>query len=222
LAEPAAAPALFFDFDNTITRGDVLDRVIERFSMSDAWREWEAKWQQGRISTVECLTRQVRDLRVESGTLLEFVAGFEIDAHFAPIVEWAEKHGTELVIVSDNFDILIHAILDRQGLGTIPVVANALTISGDRLEPRFPWRDNACPRCAHCKARHVRDCVARPRIFVGDGLSDVCPSLIAEEVFAKGSLATALSGRFVNYRSYRHLGEVLEWLDASERQLSSV
>jgi 2-hydroxy-3-keto-5-methylthiopentenyl-1-phosphate phosphatase len=41
-------PALFFDFDNTLTAGDVLDKVIEAFSPDDAWRLWESEWDGGR------------------------------------------------------------------------------------------------------------------------------------------------------------------------------
>ena len=61
------SPVLFFDFDNTITQGDVLDRVIERYSASQSWREWEAQWQAGSMTTRECLQRQVGDLRVALG-----------------------------------------------------------------------------------------------------------------------------------------------------------
>ena len=34
----ALHPVLFFDFDNTLTSGDVLDQVIEAFSANEAWR----------------------------------------------------------------------------------------------------------------------------------------------------------------------------------------
>jgi 2-hydroxy-3-keto-5-methylthiopentenyl-1-phosphate phosphatase len=221
MAEPRIAPALFFDFDNTVTRGDVLDRVIERFSVGEAWREWEARWQEGRMSTVECLTRQVGDLRVTSDELFAFLAHVEIDPHFERIVAWASERATPLQVLSDNFKPLIEAILDRHGLGTVTVVANELAFDGDRLEPRFPWRDPACPRCAHCKARHLRASAARPRIFVGDGLSDVCPSLIAEEVFAKDSLAETLSRRRIAFRGYKALDEVLAWLEECEHRLLS-
>lgn len=219
MAEPVAGPALFFDFDNTVTRGDVLDRIIERFSVSEAWREWETQWQEGRMSTVECLTRQVGGLRVAPDVLFEFLAHVEIDPHFTRIVAWASKHRTPLRILSDNFKPLIDAILARHGLGMVAVVANELAFNGDRLEPRFPWRDPACIRCAHCKARHLRTSSARPRIFVGDGLSDVCPSLVAEEVLAKDSLAEALSRRGVVFRRYKALDEVLAWLEACEHRL---
>ena len=214
MSEAAKGPALFFDFDNTITLGDVLDRVIERHSASGAWREWEAEWQAGRMSTVECLTRQVANLRISREELDRVMRDVKIDPDFPGIVAWAAAHGADLRILSDNFNPLIHAILQHQGLDAVPVFANELVFSGDRLEARFPWRHPDCARCAHCKAQHLRTAKARPRIFVGDGLSDVCPSLVAEVVFAKDSLAQDLSRRGVAFRPYRALGDVLGFLEA--------
>jgi 2-hydroxy-3-keto-5-methylthiopentenyl-1-phosphate phosphatase len=208
-----AGPVLFFDFDNTITVGDVLDRVIERYSASEAWREWEADWEAGRMSTSECLSRQLGDLRVSPRELHGFMMEVVIDPAFARIVGWAEAKGADLRIVSDSFSPLIHAILDHHDLPGVPVFANDLVYTGGRIEARFPFRDPACPRCAHCKAQHLRAEERRPRIYVGDGLSDVCPSLIADVVFAKDSLAAELRRRGVPYRPFRALGDVLGYLE---------
>lgn len=209
----AVGPALFFDFDNTITVGDILDRVIERYSASEAWREWEIEWQAGRMSTPECLYRQIGDLRVSREELRAFMSEVDIDPAFPRIVAWAAAKGVDLRILSDNFLPFIHAILDRHGLPEVPVVANELVFAAGRIEARFPFRDPACTRCAHCKAQHLRAAEDRPRIFVGDGLSDVCPALVAEVVFAKDSLATDLGRRGVPYRPYRALDEVLHYLE---------
>ena len=210
-------PALFFDFDNTITLGDVLDRVIERYSASEAWRDWEAEWQAGRMNTPECLRRQLGDLRVSPEDLHRFMSNVDIDPAFPSIVAWAAANGADLRILSDNFSPLIHAILDHQGLNTLPVFANEFDFTAGRLEARFPFRDPACARCAHCKAQHLRVAERRPRIYVGDGLSDVCPSLVAEVVFAKDSLAAELERRGVPFRPYRALDDVLRYLNEHHR-----
>ena len=62
MLSPQRRPILYFDFDNTITLGDVLDTVIERYSLTTAWREWETAWQEGRMTTRECLQRQIEAL----------------------------------------------------------------------------------------------------------------------------------------------------------------
>jgi 2,3-diketo-5-methylthio-1-phosphopentane phosphatase len=215
MRDGAAGPALFLDFDNTITLGDVLDRVIERYSVTEAWREWEAEWQAGRMSTHECLRRQIGDLRASPEELRRFMSGVAIDPAFARIVAWAAANGVDLRILSDNFSPLIHAILDHHGLPAVPVFANELVFSAGRLEARFPFRDPACARCAHCKGQHLRAAKGRPRIYVGDGLSDVCPSLVADVVFAKDSLAADLARRGVPFRPYLTLDDVLGYLEAN-------
>ncbi len=216
----ATLPALFFDFDNTITVGDVLDEVIARYSATDEWRDWETEWQAGRMSTMECLRRQVDNVRVSRNDLLFFVSGALIDPEFTNIVRWAASNGIELAIVSDSFSMLIREILHRRGLPELPVYANELAFSNDRPEARFPFRDPDCARCAHCKAQHLRRSVGRTRIYVGDGLSDVCPALIADVVFAKDSLARELKQRGVPFRPFRALGDVLQFLHAQYGNVS--
>lgn len=205
-------PVVFLDFDNTITLGDVLDAVIARFSPTEEWREWEAAWQAGRMSTRECLRLQIGGLRVAWPRLLGAMSEVEIDPGFAPLVAWARRQGIEVRIVSDNFSPLIHEILRHHGLDRVPVFANELAFDGERLEARFPFADPACPRCAHCKARHLREIGERTRIFVGDGLSDVCPSLIADVVFAKDSLAREMERRGLAFRAFACLEDVARFL----------
>ncbi len=205
-------PVLFFDFDNTITRGDVLDGVIERYSASDEWRAWEAQWQAGAMTTAQCLARQIGDLRAAPEELRGFVAETAIDPAFTEIVQWARECAIDLYIVSDNFTPLIETILHAHGLDEMRILANELDYIDGRLQARFPLRDVGCKRCAHCKAQHLRAVAARPRIFVGDGLSDVCPALVADVVFAKDSLAAELVQREVAFRPYESLDTVLRYL----------
>jgi 2-hydroxy-3-keto-5-methylthiopentenyl-1-phosphate phosphatase len=82
----ASRPVLFFDFDNTITQGDVLDHVIERLSVIDDWRRWEDTWFRGKVSTQQCLEQQIAGLGASQGELVDFVTDFPIDPNFVTIV----------------------------------------------------------------------------------------------------------------------------------------
>jgi len=208
----ATRPVLFFDFDNTITEGDVLDRVIERFSVTDDWKRWEGAWIRGEISTEECLDRQVAGLRASKAELLDFVADFSVDKNFESIVRWAACEQIELAIVSDNFSCLVREILSRSALPKLPLYANQLTFVGNRPKAHFPFKSRDCARCANCKVTHFNNFPGRSTIYVGDGLSDVCPALAADLVFAKDSLATYLGSRGVRFEPFASLETVADFL----------
>ncbi len=213
-------PALFLDFDNTITTVDVLDLIIERYSMTQRWRQWEDEWRAGRISTLECLEKQVSDLRVTPEQLIEFTDGIEIDSAFVPLSSWAMAHNVEISILSDNFTFIVKAMLERRGLRGMWIYANHLTFDHDRPRASFPLTDPSCDRCAHCKAQHIRRVTGRPRIFVGDGLSDICPAAAADIVFAKDSLAGHLYSIGSPYRVFQSLADILVFLEKTYGDVS--
>jgi len=115
-----------------------------------------------------------------------------------------------MTIVSDNFDLIIGHILRQNGLGDVPFRANHLELESGRLIPSFPFGDPGCPDCAHCKKTHFappkRD--GRRVVYVGDGRSDICPSLVADTVFAKASLLTYLRKASIPCIPFASLGEV--------------
>lgn len=191
------APAgfrVFIDFDNTITCGDVLDGIIEKFAANDSWRALENAWTAGRIGTRACLEGQLLALRAGWPELAQHLDSVRLDPGFFALRDLLRQERIELTIVSDNFDLFVDHILRRHGLAGIAYRANHLEIAGDRLLPSFPFGNPDCPNCAHCKKTHFmpphRD--SRRVIFIGDGRSDICPARHADIVFAKAGLLSYL------------------------------
>ncbi len=205
---------LFIDFDNTISLGDVLDGVIEKYSRTRDWEHWQTEWREGRISTLECLQRQMGDLAVDEATLLEHVRHVELDPGFVRLQAWAAATGTELLIVSDNFAPILGEILRHRKIAAPLVFANALAFSNGSIIPSFPFRSPDCPRCAHCKATHLARYEGYRTIYVGDGLSDTCPAMRVDLVFAKDSLARYLAERGKAFTPFANLDEVVAHLVA--------
>ena len=208
----AKKTVLFIDFDNTISQGDVLDSVIEKFSRTNQWEHWQTEWREGRISTLECLREQMEGLDVDEPTLLDFVGTVKIDPDFVRLQDWAAATGTELIIVSDNFAPILNEILRRHDITAPPVYANALAFADGRIIPSFPYRSAQCPRCAHCKSVHFARYVGYRTIYVGDGLSDTCPAVRADLIFAKDSLAEYLRKQGRAFTPFRNLGDVVAGL----------
>jgi 2-hydroxy-3-keto-5-methylthiopentenyl-1-phosphate phosphatase len=180
---------VFFDFDNTITFFDVLDDIVERFSVNRDWMTFEKAWKRRQIGSRECLEGQLQSVRLTRKDLLLYLSLIRIDPRFYKFIGILRKEGMKPVIVSDSFTPIINFILENNGISGIKIYANRLRLSKDRLIPSFPYENKNCLLCAHCKRKtlkkHVRDKIV---IYIGDGISDICPAEYADLVFAKGSL----------------------------------
>ncbi len=213
MSRSSLQPVLFFDFDNTLTEGDILDQVIERFSPDERWRDWEHAWAEGTLPARDCLRLQIENLRVTRETLFGFLSGVRVDPAFAEIVDWAKARGVNVNIVSDSFLPMIHHILMNNGIDVVPVYANDVGFAGDRLIPAFPFYDPACARSANAKARHLAPYANHRIIFAGDGHSDLDAALAADVVFAKSTLAKELAARAATFHPFETLEPVLEFLE---------
>ena len=214
-------PVLFFDFDNTLTDGDLLDELIETYSPNEAWRDWEHAWAAGELPARDCLRLQIENMRVSREALFAHLARVRIDPAFPDVVAWARRRGVPVNIVSDSFLPLIVQVLRANGIDDIPIFANDLAFAaGDRLMPLFPYYDPAFPRSANAKARHLAPYRGRRIVFAGDGHSDLDAALAADIVFAKATLARELDARGTAFYPFDSLEPVLAFLEATAAAFS--
>ena len=206
---------VFIDFDNTITKGDVLYRIIEKYSVTEEWKSLEEAWQSREITTVECLTGQIRRVRISYRELVKFLKTVEIDSSLVHLNRFFKMNDIDACIVSDKFEMIIQLILNNNNITDIPIYGNNLKIYKDRLLPSFPYQNPDCFMCAHCKKMRF---INQPRtkedpvIYIGDGQSDVCPASQADMVFAKGALLDYFKKKAMPCTSFNDLEEVLEGL----------
>ncbi len=211
------SPIVFFDFDNTITAWDVLDDMLERFCMDKAWKALEEQWRKGQISTLECLTGQIGEIRITKKSLELYLSTIDLDPYFKNLISWLDSLQVKAVVLSDNFDYIIKHILENHGIKNLPVFANRLEFDQNRLIPQFPFQSNECRSCAHCKRKTLLSNVddGSLSIYVGDGLSDVCPAQCAEIVFAKDSLLHYLKKHKIAHIPFKTLEDVHQNLKSS-------
>lgn len=208
---------VFFDFDNTLTKSDVLDEIIKKFSINDHWQQLEKAWINEEIGTKECLDGQLRNVRVTKEALDKFLEKMELDKNCYKIISFLKKEGVNPVILSDNFTPIIERILDVHGIKDVKVYANSLRFYKNHLIPSFPYDNPFCPSCAHCKKIHLDRENEKFLVYVGDGRSDICPAKVSDVVFAKDSLLTYLKGMHkacIPYKDletvYQHFKEVVD------------
>jgi 2-hydroxy-3-keto-5-methylthiopentenyl-1-phosphate phosphatase len=212
---PNKPSTIFCDFDGTIIRIDGTDAVLERFA-SPEWRTWEAAWVAGEISTQECLLRQAELMRVDRAALTEFVSTLPLDKGFLRIEAECKSRGIPLTVLSDGFDVVAKTVLERCGLGRLPVYANALHWpEADRPTLRFPFASADCTsragtcKCALTAAAHVP---ARGTVYIGDGRSDFCVAAKGHQVFAKGALQQWCTTQHIPFEAFELLDEVADHL----------
>jgi 2,3-diketo-5-methylthio-1-phosphopentane phosphatase len=211
---PIPAPErsqVWLDFDGTITRADLLDELILRYSRNDSWKLIEERWRSGQIGSRQCLEEEFALLQITPEQLSRELAGVRLDPGAAALIADLRTRHIPVAILSDGIDTFIRAILQSHGVAAPTIRANSIVQKDHSLTLRCPHHQSDCAsKSAHCKCASARALASPDRIsiYVGDGRSDLCASLNAEVVFAKGALAQSLSARQVPFRTFETLVDV--------------
>lgn len=188
--------AIFLDFDETITRLNITDTVLERFA-DPHWREIQEDWLEGKLSAREVLERQMPLITVQPRDLDALIDSIEVDPFFAEFARIARREDSTLYILSDGFDYWIERILRRAlshlngAVSDIPIFACSLRMQGSQVDISFPYFPQGCPHgCATCKPAlfETLKAGAERTVVVGDGVSDLLLARSADLVLAKGRL----------------------------------
>lgn len=216
---PPEKVEVFLDFDGTITQSDILDELVARYAVDDSWKELERKWQAGRIGSRECLSKEFDLVAITRAELNAFLETIALDPGVEGFFQCLAENRIPVTIVSDGVDQFIRKVLKRLDRRIIPrgltVRANAIEHARGRLKLVMPHGDAACETAAaHCKCRSAgqRHRSGRLAIYVGDGLSDLCPARRADLVFAKGRLAEALERESIPFIPFNTLVDVTDAL----------
>ncbi len=178
------------DFDGTVSLPDATDALLEQCAAPE-WKTIERDWRAGLIGSRDCMSRQVALIGASEHELNRVLDNIPIDPAFAQFVSLTRDAGITLTIVSDGLDRAISRILDNNGLGNLPIVANHLEqVDAHRWAMRSPHADSACrSQSGTCKCAVAGSHADRANVLlIGDGQSDVCVSACADFVFAKTRL----------------------------------
>ena len=210
LPEPESMQ-VWFDFDGTISRQDVLDELVSRYARNESWKLIEERWKAGLIGSEACLREEFELLDISDDELHSFVDQIEIDPGFIPLIELLRQNHVPFAILSDGIEKIIRGILARHDAGNIEIRANRISRRKQRIQLVCPHRQDHClSAAAHCKCYSASSLRVgrRKTVYIGDGRSDLCPARQADIVFAKGVLAEELSMRQRPYIAYSSLHEI--------------
>jgi 2,3-diketo-5-methylthio-1-phosphopentane phosphatase len=207
----ANAMQVWFDFDGTISRQDVLDELVIRYSRNESWKLVEERWKAGLIGSEECLREEFLLLNISDPELHAFIDQVEIDPGFIPLIELLRQNHVPFAILSDGIEKFIRRILNNHQVGDVEIKANRIARRQNQLHLVCPHRQEHClSAAAHCKCTSAMTLrmAQRKTIYIGDGRSDICPARQADVVFAKGVLAHELSLQQRPFIAYSSLHEI--------------
>ena len=208
---------IFVDFDGTISLTDIGEAMFLRFGDVDKSQECVKLWEEEQINSVELwklLCGTVKDMSEKEFD--GFLEEIEIDPGFKNFVKYCEKENFEIRILSDGLDYYISKFLKRKGLDHLEVYSNKLTFDKENnLIPQFPFMDEECTRCANCKRNHVLNFSGEDdyTFYIGNGLTDVCPSQFCDFIFAKSSLLRHCEINRITYFPFSTFDDVVKKID---------
>ncbi len=205
------------DFDGTISVKDVTDSLLERFAGPD-WQGLEEMWEEGLISSAQCMTSQYALIRTCQVKFDEFLDRMKIDPHFVDFYEHVKDDGYEFAVVSDGFDYYIERILSNHGLSGLTIYANHLSWQNGEIKTHFPHINDECRTCGNCKTSIYRKYKTDGNkvIYVGDGWSDRCIAQQSDVIYAKGKLIKFCHENGISYTPYLTFSDIMRDLFTSK------
>jgi len=201
----------FIDFDGTITKKDTCAAMVEAFA-AEGWREINEMWENREISTGECAGRTFRLFRATPDDLRSLLETIEIDGGFKSFVDFCRRKDYPIFVVSDGYDFCIDYIFKKYGLD-LTYFANKLVYQNG-FGITCPHHNRDCGRCGTCKSALMKR-LADPgsqTVYVGDGVSDICPAGHSRLVFAKGRLLQHCREKGIPAVPVTGFDQVLDWL----------
>ena len=199
------------DFDGTISVKDTIDAMLEKFA-PPSWEDIEQEWLDGKITAVECMSRQIDMVEADNISLENFFRSIQLDASFLPFYKHVTKFA-KLVIASDGLDHAIKVATKNADWPEIPVYANHLNFTPKGIKMTFPLIKSDCKggngMCKCAVARQLAVDAIGPIILIGDGKSDACISGMADIVFAKGSLIKHCEKNEIKHHKFQTFADVL-------------
>ncbi len=214
---------IFCDFDGTIAVNDIGNLFYREFGDALLCDEYVAKWREGEISSIECLSGECKTIKnLTYQKAIKFIDKQGIDESFIEFVNFCIEKNLDLIVLSDGLDIYIQRIFERYNL-KIKFYSNSLRINSDgTAEMNFPYADSVCLKCANCKRNHIISNSADDdiTIYIGDGHSDRCPVEFVDYIFAKSHLLKYCELNRISYfpfDNFRTVKELMEKLISKKR-----
>lgn len=198
------------DFDGTATPLSVIDELFHAFA-DPSWMELAAAWERREISTPQGIPHAfgtVTATRAEMEALLDSIP---LDPALPDLIELCQRRSYGFAIVSDGLTWYIRHVLDRHGIGDVPIYANEIHFEPVGFRFSFPWYDACTPLRGTCKVAIIQRLQSEGAkvVLIGDGQTDSEAAEVADLVYAKDTLLKHCRERGIPALGFATLQDVL-------------
>lgn len=185
------------DFDGTVNRIDIGNRLVKAL-LPDRYEEINIAYSHGKITNFEIYRDILSPIISKDGDNLRTIIKrfLRETPGFRDFVRYAKDINSEIIILSDGFDIYINEFLKKYDI-KIHFYANILNKERKGFSMNFPYLNKNCERCGTCKREVIRDIKKHYKviIYIGDGQSDICSSDEVDVFFGKRRIFDGIKNR---------------------------
>ena len=204
-------PALLTDFDDTAAVQNVAELLLNRFG-DPGWTEVRRQFRDGAMNLKEYQEITFRNIRADRPAMQHYVREHALlRPYFSELHKFCRNNGIPLAVVSQGLDFYISALLERDGLGDVPIYAVDTTFEQGRISYHYnhayPGRESQGNSKALIVERYQQQ--GYYVVFAGDGASDQEASRQADMVFAHRTLARYCEQEGIEYHPFQDFRAIL-------------
>lgn len=216
-------PIIFSDFDGTITNRDVIITIMERFAPPE-WVEIKDKILYERTIPLKKGIEMLFDL-IDSNKKAEIEDYIKntvtLRDGFADFISFCKENKIEFNVLSGGLDFHIMPIL-KDFLSDIKIYCSKANFNSGKIKidhPYLPKNCSLCGDCGCCKIEIIEKFKKEEiySIVIGDSLTDLAPSRIADLVFARGDLKKYLDEEEIKYIAFDTFFDIKQMLQSNLR-----
>ena len=211
-------PIIFSDFDGTITERDVIVMIMEKFASSE-WIKIKDKILYERSITLKEGVEKLFNL-IESSYKVEIIdyvkKHAKIRKGFKEFIDFCKIEGVEFNVVSGGLDFFVCAVLEDYR-NKIKIFCNNGNFNSKNIGIDYKYLPKNCNLCGDCGCCKIEIMERYPKdkflwVVIGDSLTDLAPSKVADIVFARSDLIKYLKQENIPYIPFQNFYEVKDQL----------
>lgn len=211
-------PIIFSDFDGTITNRDVIITIMEKFAPTE-WISIKDKILYERTIPLKDGIEMLFNL-IDSSKKKEIEDYIKntvtIRDGFSDFISFCKKNNIEFKVLSGGLDFHIIPIL-KDFLDEIKIYCSKANFSSEKIKIDHPYLPKNCSLCGNCGCCKIEIMERYPKekyfkVVIGDSLTDLSPSKVADLVFARSDLKKYLDEEKIKYVSFENFFDIRQIL----------